>query len=229
MKKTSVALFDFDGTLFSGHTLYGIVKYSITHRYRFSSLLGYLVGHSLLFPLKKCKLISDERFFASWGRDLAFIVGGLKQKAATELFSWIAEEYVFGRLRPDMMDILRHHQSQGQMVVLLSGTFHKLLEAVGQRLGISHVVGTRLEMVDGEYSGKIVSPFCFGINKVNLFKELIKASQLDIDFSSSFAYSDSISDIPLLEMVGNPVATYPDKQLCHLALQRGWQLIENSK
>jgi len=229
MEKVSVALFDFDGTLFNGHTLNGIVRYSITHRYRFSSLLGYLVRHSLLYPLRKCKLITNERFFASWGQDLAFIVGGLKQKEATRLFSWIAEEYVLGRLRPDIIDILRHHQNQGQMVALLSGTFSELLEIVGQRLGISYVVGTRLEMANGEYSGKIVSPFCFGINKVKSFKELVKASQLEIDFNNSFAYSDSISDIPLLEMVGNPVAAYPDKQLCHLALQRGWQLIRNNK
>ena len=193
---------------------------------RFPSALGYLVSHIPLYPLNKCKLVSDETFFNRWGKDLAFIVGGLKREEASSLFRGLAEDQVLNRLRPDMIRVLRRHQSQGQIVVLVSGTFRELLEVVGQRLGVFHVVGTKLEMLNGEYTGEIISPVCFGTNKVSLFKEFINSIRLEIDFSSSFAYADSISDTPMLEMVGNPVAVHPDRKLRRLAQQRGWQLIE---
>ena len=226
LKKNSVALFDFDGTLFNGHIWEAVMKYSAGHRYRFPTALGYLVSHIPLYPLNKFKLVSDETFFNRWGKDLAFIVGGLKREEVSNLFRGLAEDQVLNRLRPDMIRVLRRHQSQGRIVVLVSGAFRELLEVVGQRLGVFHVVGTKLEMLNGEYTGEIISPVCFGINKVSLFKEFINSIRLEIDFSSSFAYADNISDTPMLEMVGNPVAVYPDRKLRRLARQRGWQLIE---
>jgi phosphoserine phosphatase len=86
-------------------------------------------------------------------------------------------------------------------------------------------VGTQLEVIDNRYSGKIIKQFCFGINKARLLKEFISREQLNIDLSQSFAYADSVVDVPVLEMVGHPVATYPDKELSNLAQRRGWEII----
>ena len=226
VKKNSIALFDFDGTLFDGHIWQVIMEYSVAYRHRFPAALGYLVSHSLLYPMNKFRLVSDEEFFTRWGKDLAFIVGGIKKEEAAKFFRLLADKYVLNRLYPEVVKILRRHQSQGRIVVLISGTFHELLEVIGQRLGIFHVVGTRLEILNGEYTGGIVHPVCFGINKVSLFKEFINSIRLDVDFGNSFAYANSIDDTLMLEMVGNPVVVYPDRELRRLALQRGWQLIE---
>ena len=201
------------------------MKYSAAHRYRLASTLGYLVSHSLLFPLSKFKLVSEEEMITRWGGDLAFVVAGLTKQEVSQFFRRLVEEHVLNRLRPDIIKILRHHQSQGCIVVLLSGVFRELLEVVGWGLGVFHVVGTKLEMLDGQYTGGITGPVCFGMNKVNLFNEFINSVRLEIDLTNSFAYADSIADTAMLEMVGNPVAVYPDRKLRRLALQRGWQLI----
>ncbi len=227
LKKNNVVLFDVEGTLFDGHIVEGMIRYSIAHRYgRFFPLLNYLLRQALEYPLNRRKLASDERFANQWGEKLSSTtVGGLKREEASEFFRWLVDNYVLNRLRPDVIKILQHHQSQGRIAVLVSGTFRELLEIVGHRLGVFHVVGTRLEMLNGEYTGKIIHPFCFGNNKVSLFKEFINSIRLEVDFTNSFAYADSIYDTPVLEMVGNPVAVYPDNKLRHLALQRGWQII----
>ena len=110
-------------------------------------------------------------------------------------------------------------------MVIVSAAFSELLRVVGQRLGVSNIIGTKLEVVDGRYTGNAVQPLCFAGNKAKLLKEFIDQNGLEIDSSSSFAYADSIFDAPLLKLVGNPVATYPDKDLRQLAEQNGWQIL----
>ena len=75
----------------------------------------------------------------------------------------MAEDHVLNRLRPDIVEILRRHQSQGQIVVLVSGAFRELLEVVGRRLGVFHVVGTKLEMLNGEYTGGQNRYYCISL------------------------------------------------------------------
>lgn len=224
-KRNSIALFDFDGTLFDGHVWQAMIRYSIAHRYRFPSALSYLASHSLLYPLNKSRLVSDEGFFTRWGKDLAFIVDGLGKEEVAKLFGLLIDQYVLNRLRPEVIKIMGNHQSRGQIVVLVSGAFRELLEITGRRLGVFHVVGTKLEIIDGIYTGKIINPLCFGVNKVILFKEFMESIRIEIDLNSSFAYANSIDDTPMLEMVGNPVVVYPDRKLRQIALQKGWKLL----
>ncbi len=111
---------------------------------------------------------------------------------------------------------------------MVSGAFEELLACIGERLGVQYVVGTRLELNRGRYSGRAVKP-CFGPDKVTLLTELLAKRGLEVDFSQSFAYGDSIFDALVLELVGNPVAVYPDSQLGDYASQRGWQVLGEPK
>jgi len=74
----------------------------------------------------------------------------------------------------------------------------------------------------GVYLIRFKQPLCLGINKARLLKELISQARLNIDLSLSFAYADSILDVPVLEMVGNPLATYRGRELPGLVQRRGW-------
>jgi len=160
-----------------------------------------------------------------WAEGLGSIFKGASEEEALDSFQWISDKYIFNSLRSDVVEILRQHKQNGHVIIIVSSTFSAFLEIVGQRLGASYAIGTKLEVVDGRYTGKIVEPLCFSENKVTLLKEFIEHKGLEIDLSSSFAYSDSIFDVPLLRLAGNSVATYPDEDLRQLAEHNGWQTL----
>ena len=226
MKKV-VAFFDFDGTLFQGHFWQGIVKYNITHKKKLASVSTYLGAHIPLWLANKFHILSEGAYKVRWGEDVANLFKKLEKEEGLKVFEWIKSNYFRGLLRSDIMTILRRHTNEGHTTVLLSGSFNDFLQIVKRDLGIDYAVGTKLEVINNVYSGRIIKPLCLGINKTKRVKEFISHAKLNIDFSSSFAYGDSILDAPVMEMVGNPVAVYPDNKLFNLAQQRGWEIIGN--
>jgi phosphoserine phosphatase len=88
-------------------------------------------------------------------------------------------------------------------------------------------IGTRSEIVDGVYTGALVGPFCYGHGKVEAIRELARWEGLDL--AQCYAYSDSASDLPMLEAVGHPVAVNPDQRLERVAGSRGWPVVEFSQ
>jgi HAD superfamily hydrolase (TIGR01490 family) len=156
---------------------------------------------------------------------MAGLVGGFSRQEAQQAFQWIWDHDVAHFLYLEAMSTLRWHQEQGHQVVLVSGTFQELLEIIAQGLGIPHAVGTSLEVRGERYTGRIVPPFCFGPYKVQRTKKFLETAGWEIDFASSFAYADTIYDVPFLESVGNPVAVCPDEGLLAQARQRGWPVM----
>jgi HAD superfamily hydrolase (TIGR01490 family) len=220
-----VAFFDLDGTLYTGHIWKAITQHHRVHRKKLPFLLAFLVTHLGPWPLAKAGLLDKERHIIRWGEDLAGTVGGFSRQEAQGAFQWIWDHDVAHSLYPEAMSTLRWHQEQGHQVVLVSGTFQELLEIIAQELGVPYAVGTSLEVRGERYTGRIVPPFCFGPYKVQRVREFLEAAGLEIDFASSFAYADTIYDVPLLESVGNPVAVCPDEELLAHARQRGWAVM----
>ena len=223
-RKTAV-FFDLEGTIFNGHFWQGVVKHHGEHRLKIPQVSTYIATHIPLWMAGKLRILSEEAYKIKWGEDLAIVFKGFNKEQGLSIFDWIGSNYVMKSLQTDIMALLQQHREQGHIIVLISGCFDDFLEAIKQKLNVDYVVGTRLEVVNNVYSGKIVKPLCFGINKVNMLKEFIKQKKLNIDLELSFAYSDSIMDAPLLEMVGNPVATYPDKKLLNLAKLKNWDIL----
>lgn len=221
----TMALFDLDGTLCSGRIWEGFLKYCLVHRGKRAWMLAFWAGHSPLWLLKKCKLIGEEKFGSKWVEDLSGMFKEASREEVLQGLQWISHNYILGSLRSDIVDILNQHKQSGRMVVIVSAGFSELLEIVGQELGVATVIGTKAEVIDGIYTGRIIKPACFGRNKVKLVKEFISQNGLEIDLSSSFGYADSFSDIPLLKLVGNPVATYPDRALRQFAQDNNWQIL----
>ena len=223
-----MALFDLDGTLSSGGIWNGFFQYHFRRKKRRAWILSFWVMHLPLWLLAKYKLYSKEKCRVKWMEDLSGIFKGASEGEVLEVFHWVADNYIFESLRNDVIEILNQHKQQGDIVLIVSGAFSGLVEIVGQRLGVPNVIGTKLEVIDGKHTGRVVEPMCFAENKVKLLREFLNHNRLEMDRSSSFAYADSIFDASLLKLVANPVATYPDEDLRRLAEHNHWRMLPDS-
>jgi len=188
-------------------------------------MLVFITTHLPLWLLSRCNLLSKERCRIKWAEDLNVTFKGSSKEKVLEASRWVVDNYIFRLLRKDVVGVLSQHRQSGHVVIIISAAVSDFLEVVGAKLAVPNVIGTKLEVIDGRYTGKIIKPVCFGENKVKLLEEYISQNGLDIDLSSSFAYADSVFDIPLLKLVGSPVATYPDANLRQFAEHNGWQIL----
>jgi phosphoserine phosphatase len=100
-------------------------------------------------------------------------------------------------------------------------------ELLASVLAMDGAVGTRWEVVDGQYTGRLAGPFAYGEGKAAAVREF--AAEQGIDLAASYAYSDSASDLPMLEAVGHPVAVNPDAPLEEVARRDGWEILRFEK
>jgi HAD superfamily hydrolase (TIGR01490 family) len=122
----------------------------------------------------------------------------------------------------EAVELIENHHAAGRDVVIVSASGTEVVEPIGEMLGADHVVATRLVEVDGRYTGE-VEYYAYGPNKAKAMKEL--AEQHGYDLATSFAYSDSETDAPMLEIVGHPFAVNPDKALRRMAEENGWPIL----
>jgi HAD superfamily hydrolase (TIGR01490 family) len=220
-----LAIFDFDGTLTSGHLWKGISEYLRQHKVNRRTLYVYLLTHIPFWLLAKARLYGEEKNRSRWGEAMSVLIKGFSEAQARQAFAWVRDNYFAPLMHPDMLALMEKHRSEGDKVLLLSGMFQEFLEVEGERLGADYVIGTRLDLKDGVYSGKIIKPLCFGENKAKLLQEFVRNKKVAVDFAQSTAYADSYYDRPVFNLVGHPVAAYPDKKLLQLARANHWQTV----
>jgi len=119
-------------------------------------------------------------------------------------------------------ELIARHRADGHDVIVLSATGEEVVGPVAEMLGATRSVATRMEIVGGRYSGKVDFYF-YGANKAVAAKQL--AATHGYDLAECFAYTDSSTDIPLLDVVGHPHAVNPDKLLRRAAIEHGWPIL----
>ncbi|MFE0021833.1 HAD family hydrolase [Amycolatopsis sp. NPDC059021] len=119
-------------------------------------------------------------------------------------------------------ELIAKHRADGHDVIVLSATGEEVVAPVAEMLGATRSVATRMQIVDGCYSGE-VDFYCYGENKAVAAKQL--ATTYGYNLAECFAYTDSSTDIPLLEVVGHPYAVNPDKLLRREAAERDWPVL----
>ena len=122
----------------------------------------------------------------------------------------------------EAVELIENHHAAGRDVVIVSASGTEVVEPIGQMLGADHVVATRLVEVDGRYTGE-VEYYAYGPNKAKAMQKL--ADEHGYDLATSFAYSDSETDAPMLEIVGHPFAVNPDKALRRIAEEKDWPIL----
>ena len=114
------------------------------------------------------------------------------------------------------------HHAAGRDVVIVSASGSEVVEPIAALLGADHVVASRLEVVDGRYTGQIAF-YAYGENKAAAVRRL--ADEHGYDLAASHAYSDSVTDVPMLGSVGHAAVVNPDRALRRLAVERGWEVL----
>jgi HAD superfamily hydrolase (TIGR01490 family) len=123
---------------------------------------------------------------------------------------------------PDAIQRMRAHQARGEQAVVVSASLADLVEPLAERLGLDAALASRAETRDGVYTGRAES-FLHGAAKADAVRRF--AADREIDLAASSAYTDSRSDIELLEAVGHPYAVNPDRALRRAASARGWPVL----
>jgi HAD superfamily hydrolase (TIGR01490 family) len=123
----------------------------------------------------------------------------------------------------EAVQLIEHHHTQGRDVVIVSTSGAEVVEPIGAMLDADRVIATRMIQEDGRYTGEI-GFYAYAGNKALAIREL--ADEEGYDLARSYAYSDSVTDIPMLEAVGHPHAVNPDRALRRTARERDWPILD---
>lgn len=153
---------------------------------------------------------------------LSFVAGRHRPELRA-LAREIADERIVPLVYPDLARLIDAHRAEGVLTFVATAAPAELAEIVAQGLGMTGGLGTAAEVDDGErYSGRLTGSILQGTAKARAVEAHADATGIDLRFS--VAYSDSINDLPLLELVGRAEVVNPDRQLRRVAVQRGWRV-----
>lgn len=151
---------------------------------------------------------------------LAQMVSGWKVDDIQRITRETLREVVAPAIYAEARELIHAHRAKGHHVIIISASAKILVEPIAQELGVDTVVATELAVEDGRLTGEITR-YLKGDAKAQAVRQF--AAEHGFDLGTSYAYSDSATDIPMLELVGNPVAVNPDRALKKHALANGWQ------
>ncbi|MBN1217958.1 MAG: HAD family hydrolase [Anaerolineae bacterium] len=139
------------------------------------------------------------------------------------------DELVTNRILPHLTPAgrakIEWHTGQGHRVVIISASIEELVKPVAQALGLGgDYLCTHLSVKDGSYTGELDGPLCYGPGKIHWAKEWATRNGLDFPETVGYFYTDSSSDLPLLEMADHPIAVNPSRKLAKIARARGWPI-----
>ncbi len=164
----------------------------------------------------------DHESVAKVRERILHAVEGSRQQDLIALNETIVPK-LLGKVRPEARTLLESHTQRGHATFIVSAAPVEIVEPLAQALGMTAGLGTRAVVEDGVYTGELAGPFCYGPGKVDAITDV--AHWEGYDLSRCYAYSDSASDLPMLEAVGHPVAVNPDARLGAAAAARGWPVV----
>ena len=217
-----VAIFDFDGTLYSKETFQLMMSHLKTHpvhgaRYRqfYRRIMPLYIGYKFkIYPESKMRANSVQAYLSA--------LETFTQKELEDYFGEIADQ-MHDDMNESVIERLQQHVADNIHVMLVSGAFIPLLHAVTKKMPITTIIGTEIPYKNEILDHQTPVSHVQGPLKTQKIKEVLGGRT--IDWKNSFAYGDSFSDLPVLELVGNPVAVKPDAKLRTIAEKRKWEIL----
>ncbi|WP_261841863.1 HAD family hydrolase [Aliamphritea ceti] len=218
----ALAIFDLDETLVAGDSASLFCRYLVDHGFAGDDFLAGDAAFSEQYSAGSLDMCDYIRF------QLQPLMH-LDKQQIDALMPVFVNEYLSPRVYADARELLSACRAQGKRLVIISATAAFIVRAVAKELEVEDVLAIELqETIDSEtskvtYSGEVAGIPSFREGKIIRLKAWLEEQGESMD--GAYFYSDSMNDLPLLELVEHPVATNPDKSLSELATSRGWQLI----
>jgi HAD superfamily hydrolase (TIGR01490 family) len=216
------AFFDLDRTLMAGSSAYHFGR----AMYKAGQMSRRQIARDAIDQIRfRLKGASDAAVNVLLDRVLA----GIKGQRVRDLQRMVPDMLagVLPRVYPQMLDVVRSHQDAGRPCFIATAASQPAAEVLAAALLMDGAMGTCWEVQDGFYTGRLDGPFAYGEGKAQRLREF--AAERGIDLEQSWAYSDAVSDLPMLEAVGHPVAVNPDAGLEEVAKREGWEILSFEK
>ncbi len=215
METVEAAFFDLDKTIVAkssplalGRSFFreGLITRSWLLKSLYAQLMFHLMG-------------ADEEKMEKMRTDAARLTAGWEADKVRRVVNEVLEEVISPLIYAEALDVMHDHRAAGRLICIVSSSPEEIVEPLAAMLQVDRFIASKPRIVDGKYTGDL-DFYAYGEFKSEAIKKL--AEQEAIDLEASFAYSDSITDLPMLEVVGNPVTVNPDKELRKVAEERGW-------
>lgn len=222
MNSNTIALFDLD------HTLLPIDS---DHEW-----IEFLVRHNLAGNPEAVKRRNQEIYdkythgILTIEESAEFVLSFLAMHTPYDLARY-HELFMHEVIRPAIqevaIDVVRQHQEAGDLCCLVSATNAWVIAPIARAFGFEHCIGTIPKYLNGRYTGKFTGVASYQEGKITRVEEWLKTLGLTLkDFEKSYFYSDSMNDLPLLDIVTHPVATNPQDKLRQIAQAKNWKILD---
>ena len=217
--KPGIALFDLDYTLLGGDATY--------------EWIHFLVRKGAIEPSNIALL---DQYYEDYGKGtldivafLHFDFGALARHRRAKMEAW-REEYLRDIMAPLILpkarELIASHEARHHVTAIVTAANSFLTGPISKMIGVGHLLASDPEIVDGEYTGRIDGIACFHEGKIAKLEAWLAArGEALSDFSESYFYGDSQSDVPLMEKVTHPVAVGTDETLGRIAQERNWPVM----
>ena len=214
-----IAFFDVDNTLMRGTSLFHLGREAWARK-----IIGFREIARFAWHQRRFISVGENQDHLDSARDRALgLAKGHRVSEITALAEHIWQHRISKRLYPETVGLAQEHISKGHEVWLVSATPVEIGQVMAKHLGLTGALGTVVEAVDGVYTGELVGHTLHAERKAVAARELAETAKAEL--ADCWAYSDSRNDIPLLQMVGNPVAVNPDAELARHAEENGWPMM----
>lgn len=212
------AFFDLDKTIIARSSVLAFATPFARAGLMSKSTLLKSIYSQLLFSLSSADADKTEKLRAQ----LSEMVAGWPIDEVKEVVNETLHKLIEPIIFEEALDLIEEHQSAGREVVIVSSSGEEVVRPIAKLLGVTSVIATRMRIEEGKYTGEI-EYYAFGQAKADAIIEF--AREHDIDLADSVAYSDSMTDVPMLSCVGRAYAVNPDKDLRRVAIEKGWKVL----
>src|SRR3954470_24317017 len=212
------AFFDLDKTVIAKASMVAFGR----PLYNAGMISRWLVARAIWSQFVFQRVGADEEQMRKFRESALRITRGWDQARISAIVRDTLTEVIDPIVYDEALELIREHQAAGRRVYLISASPEEIVTPLALYLGVDEAIASRAKLDEhGRYTGE-VEFYSYGPYKAEAMREADAAH--DIDLAASYAYSDSATDLPMLEAVGHPVAVNPDRELARAARTRGWEI-----